>query len=202
MATRAERRRERIFEDALAAARNIAAADGLTGLTARRIAGRVGCSVGTLYNVFDSLDGLILYLNGRTLDALFEALSPVPEGADPKAAVNTLVGRYLAFTRANGRLWGVIFEHNWPQDFPRPDWYPAKVQRLLRLLEAAMAPLFPDGAAEESHQAARVLWCGLHGIGSLAEAGKLAIIDADDVTRMCETLVETYLAGLALRAPG
>lgn len=44
--------------------------DGLKGLDVRKIAKEADCSVGTFYNYYKSLDDLILYFNGYTLDTL------------------------------------------------------------------------------------------------------------------------------------
>ena len=117
MARNTEQRRQKIFEDAIAAATSIAEAEGLAGLTARKIAKRVGCSVGTLYNVFDNLDTLILYLNGQTFDALYDELIKLDTGGDIELQVRGLVRTYLDFVRDNANLWHVIFGHVWP---PRP----------------------------------------------------------------------------------
>ena len=61
MGRRADHSRDELFEMALSAAREIAEEDGLGGLTARRIAAKIGYSAGTLYNLFDDLDDLALY---------------------------------------------------------------------------------------------------------------------------------------------
>ena len=82
MARNTEQRHQIIFEDAIVAAKSIAEAEGLPGLTARRIAKKIGCSVGTLYNVFDNLDTLILHLNGKTFDALYDTLMKLETGGD------------------------------------------------------------------------------------------------------------------------
>ena len=44
---------------------------GLARFSARDVAKRVGYSIGTIYNVFGSYDGLILAINARTLDLWF-----------------------------------------------------------------------------------------------------------------------------------
>ncbi len=196
MGKRADLKRQQIFERALIEAAVIAAADGLTGLTARRIAKRIGCSVGTIYNVFENLDVLILHLNGRTLDALFDALGGIAPGGKPLADVEAVVRCYLEFTQANINLWGVIFEHVWPKDYALPDWYMLKVQRVLGVLEGAMAPLFPAEATIERHRAAAVLWSGLHGLCSLSMSGKLGTVDQGDLEEMVELLIDNFIAGL------
>ena len=115
---RTERRRQKIFEDAIAAAQTIAREEGLEGLTARRVARSIGCSVGTLYNVFDNLDELILHLNGATIDALYEEFLALELPPDGERAIRRIIEAYLEFVRNNDGLWHVIFDHAWPKDYP------------------------------------------------------------------------------------
>ena len=124
MARQTEKNRKSVFDKALIVAKDIALAEGQSGLTARRIAKATGCSVGTLYNVFGNLDTLILYLNGSTLDHLNEVLSQAPSSKDPEIAVRTLTERYMQFTTENANLWYVLFEHVWPRNYVMPPWYP------------------------------------------------------------------------------
>lgn len=199
MARNTETRRRKIFEDALKAAKKIAQKKGLRGLTARRIAKDIGCSVGTIYNVFDNLDTLILHLNGATLDALYEELAKVEATGDAQSAARALTESYVVFVQDNMNLWNVIFEHVWPNDYPIPDWYHGKIERLLKLLAKALAPLFPRGEEMPNHQAATVLWSGLHGICSLAAAGKLGIISLGTATTLSDLLVTNFVTGLQHR---
>ncbi len=199
MATNTEMRRQRIFEDAMDAATNIAQTEGLGSLTVRRIAKQIGCSVGTIYNVFDNLDVLILHLNGRTFDALYEELLKVETNGDPRATVTSLTETYLVFVRDNANLWNVIFEHVWPAKHPLPDWYREKIERLLKLLANILAPLFPEGREDEIYLAALVLWSGLHGINSLVATGKLGIVTSETAKVLSDLLVEIFFGGLMYR---
>ena len=199
MARQTEKNRKSVFDKALVAAKDIAMAEGQSGLTARRIAKDAGCSVGTLYNVFGNLDTLILYLNGATLDRLNEALAQAPTSKDPEIAVRNLTECYLQFTTENANLWYVLFEHVWPRDYVMPAWYPERINRLLGVLGRAMAPLFPSGAEQECLQAAAVLWSSLHGIHSLAASGKMGLISSESASAMTEVLIQNFVAGLSQR---
>ena len=199
MARNTEKRRQRIFEDAMVAATKIAQKEGLASLTVRRIAKDIGCSVGTIYNVFDNLDTLILHLNGRTFDALYEELIKVEAKGEPRAVVESLTETYLGFVRDNANLWNVIFEHVWPAKYPLPDWYREKIERLLKLLADILAPLFPSGRENENYPAALVLWSGLHGIHSLVATGKLGIVTSETAKALSELLVKIFFGGLIYR---
>ena len=200
MAGKTELRRQKLFTEALAAARELAQADGLAGLTARRISERIGCSVGTLYNVFENLDTLILYLNASTFDALHEELLKLDSDADPETRVRATTGTYLDFVRDNANLWNVVFGHIWPPDHPIPDWYFAKTRELLAFLADSLRPLIPAGEnqTERSYQEATALWSGLHGICSLAAAGKLGFVTSETVNALAEVMVGNFIVGLRL----
>ncbi len=177
---------------ALAAAREVAETEGLRGLTARRVAGKIGYSAGTLYNLFENLDDLIVHLNGATLDALYEALADERPDGEPEAALRAMARSYISFTGEHPNLWNILFEHRLPEGQQLPEGHREKVRRLLGLVESALAPLFPPGRESERLHSARVLWCGLNGICSLTSAGATP----ESATAMAESLVTNYVAGL------
>ena len=60
MARRKDHSHDQLHKMALDATREIAEKEGLSGITARRIAKQIGYSPGTLYNVFENLEDLII----------------------------------------------------------------------------------------------------------------------------------------------
>ena len=202
MARRSDHTRGELKDMALAAAGEIAEAEGWRGLTARKVAGKIGYSVGTLYNVFETLDDLIIAVNGATLDSLFEHLRAArTEGTDddPEAVLNALAMAYVTFIDRHPNLWDILFEHRIAPGRRLPSWYDEKLARLLGLLEDALAPLFRESERAERSRAARVLWCSMHGICSLARSGKLGIVTGDSVSAMADQLIASYTAGLRVR---
>ncbi|MDG1392647.1 MAG: TetR/AcrR family transcriptional regulator, partial [Ilumatobacter sp.] len=65
-----ERRQERTRAEVLAAAGEIIAAEGLEGLTMRKLAARAGVAVATLYNQFGDRDGVLVAFVSNGLDQL------------------------------------------------------------------------------------------------------------------------------------
>ncbi len=194
MARRSDHSREELYDMALEAARQIAEKEGLRGLKARRIAREIGYTIGTLYNLFEDLDDLIIHMNGRTLDDLYEALANVQLDGEPETAMRALAEGYIEFVDDHPKVWSVLFEHRLPEPRQPPDWHHEKILRLLGLVEQALGPLFPPGRETERHHAARVLWSSLHGICSLESAGKL--VASETVPALADTLVSCFLAGL------
>ncbi len=180
----------------LKAAQDIIAADGLAGLSAREIARRIGYSPGTLYNMYDNLDDLVLHVEARLIDDLDERLAAVAPNGAPGDGVLRLAQAYLAFTHEHPKLWNLLFEHHLPAQASVPAWYQQRLERLLARVEEALAPLMATRDASELKRAARVLWAGVHGITSLSTADKLSIITSETAQQLVANLVTTYLAGL------
>jgi AcrR family transcriptional regulator len=202
MARRSDHSREELYDMAMSAARDIVQREGLRALTARSLATSIGYSPGTLYNLFDNLDELALHVNGSTLDALHAAVSQDGRTGNPEADLNRMLGRYLEFLELNPSLWTAIFDYRRPAGADLPAWYRDKVQKLMRLVEDALAPLFRPGDTRELHEAAAVLWSGLHGICTLAQDGRLSLVNARSVPQMARSLIAHYLAGLRAHAGG
>ena len=153
MGRRSDHTPEQLQDLVLSAARSILAEEGLRGLTARRLAARIGYSPGTLYNVYENLDDIILRSNAATLDALYERLTEIGHHERPEDTLLAMASAYIEFTYEERRLWGVLFEHRLPDDMAWPDWYAERVDRLFGLLEEALAPLFEANQETEKRRA-------------------------------------------------
>ena len=185
----------------LDAAQEIIEAQGLAGLSAREIARRIGYSPGTIYNLFANLDDVVLNVEARVLDALDQRLADVQQGGDGGDDQGDRLARlaraYLSFTQERPRLWNLLLEHHMPAGTELPPWYRQKLEGLTAQIERALAPHFPPGSEDERHQAARVLWAGVHGITSLSTADKLSVVTTETAARLIDDLIGTYLAGLS-----
>jgi AcrR family transcriptional regulator len=192
---------EQLRQLILDAAAAIIEAHGLAGLSAREIARRIGYSPGTIYNMFENLDDVVLNVEGRVLDSLDERLTAeLAKGGDQKTKVLQLAQTYLAFTHERPKLWNLLFEHYMPGGADTPPWYQEKLERLMGRVETAVAPLYPPDAVLERQRAARVLWAGVHGITSLSTANKLSNVTSDAAALLVTDLVSNYLAGAAANA--
>ncbi|MBJ7417552.1 MAG: TetR family transcriptional regulator, partial [Niveispirillum sp.] len=129
-------------------ARKLVADHGLSALTARTLAQAVGCSVGTLYNLYPNLDTVRLHLNAELLDRLQVVMAAADEAVAADAAVETrllaLAKAYLSFARSNLNLFQTLIDNRPPVlTEPLPDWLLERIVRLRRGIEMAVAPLIP-----------------------------------------------------------
>ena len=196
MARRSDHTREEIHQMALEAAESIASQEGLSGLSARKVAAKIGYTVGTLYLVFRNLDDLILQVNDRTLSQLYQKMEHVSaKNKTPEACILALSHAYIEFASNNTARWSMIYEHVLEDDFVLPAPFQQQVQQMFGLVENALRPLGKNKTDKEIAQAARALWSGIHGICLLALTRKLDIAGIDSVQDLADTLTVNFLNG-------
>jgi len=194
MARRSEHSRDEIREMALAAAEALIEAEGLAGISARKVAAEIGYTVGSLYMVFENFDDLLLQVSARTLDQLYLQLTQATQRCrTPQSCIKALGHTYVQYAVANPRRWSAVFEHRLPEGRPSPEWYEKRVERMFALVEQPAALLHKNRQAVTA--AARVLWCGVHGICMLHMNSKLRQEDQAHLQSLIDNLIENYLAG-------
>ena len=194
VARRQEHTREELAAMVVAAAEEIAAAEGLAGITMRRLAAAVGYAPNSIYHAVGDMDEIVLRLNARTLDLLCWSLRRRLAGAlAPESAVDAVVEGYIAFVRRHPGLWSVILDYVRRGKGPAPDWYQAALSRPLELVDEVLPPFFPD--PDDRRRSTAVLWAALHGIASLTLSGKLGVVTGDDALPLGRLVVTRYLAG-------
>ncbi len=169
---------------------------GLEGLSAREIAKRIGYSPGTLYNVFENLDDLLLIIEARLLDDLANRLAATDASGSPQERLRRLAGAYFSFTQERPKLWNLLNEHRMPAGQVVPDWYQEKLDKLLSALDEALVPLLLGSDPSTRRRHARTLWASVHGMTSLSTADKLSHVTAHSGRSLVDDLVLNYLAGL------
>ncbi|TNE25396.1 MAG: TetR/AcrR family transcriptional regulator [Alphaproteobacteria bacterium] len=196
MARRKDHTREELKEMSVVSARKIIAAQGLSNLNMRRIAGDIGYTVGTLYNVFEDMDDLMMHINAATLDSLYAALEKDVPQNDKNAtrALKRIAKTYIRFAEENFNLWNVLTNYEQMTEEDRPDWYMEKTARLFRMVEQYLTPLCKSSAKAE--RSAKILWASVHGICVLGLNGRLDIAGAAPVQSLTDTLIENYMKGL------
>jgi len=196
MARRSDHSREELYDLILTRAQQLVEAQGFRALSARRIADGVGYSPGTLYNYFKNLDDLIIHLNTRTLTLLDQTLERTHLAGEPETDALALAFAYFSFVEDHPRLWELLFEYRLGDDTELPDWFTHTISHILSRLADVLAPLFAPSESQRLDEAVLVLWTSLHGIGSLATSGKLAIVTERATADLTRSLIVNYVRGL------
>src|SRR5436190_10847495 len=139
----AERREQRVGE-IVAAAWDLARANGIAGLSLHALAKKVGIRQPSLYAYFDSKNALYdaMFADGnRQLLARIDALE-LP--ADPRAALKVLLGAFAGFALEDPARNSLLFRRVIPGFDPSPESYALAVDALRRLAVVMNAPGVTD----------------------------------------------------------
>jgi AcrR family transcriptional regulator len=144
------------------AGRRQLAETGLARFSARDVAKQVGYSIGTLYNIFGSYDGLVLEINAATLTLWAEDLRArlAAAGGD---RIEALVRGYFAFAAEQPKAWISVYEHHMADGGPAPDWYQAVVGELMQVAAAEVSRALPAASPAKVEALTRSLLATVHG---------------------------------------
>lgn len=202
MGRRNDHTREDIHSMALVSALQIVREEGPEALSARRVAAAIGYSPGTLYNVFDNLDDLVLQLDGAILESLHVYMVEASKDKPARERLAALGKAYVTFTRDHRNLWTLLFERPMPDVDALPEWYTGRIEALFEVIGAALADLFPSTGRPELAQEARILWAGLHGICLLTLTQRPEVLGGHGIDTLTDTFITNYVAGLDARYAG
>ena len=198
MGRRSEHSPEQIKAMALDAAAAIIHEEGLSHLSTRHIAKRMGYTAGTLYQAFANLDDLVLQLNLRTIEGMAQALQgALQPQASPQENVRAMCRAYVAYGREHRPQWELLFQRQWPEGFVYPAWYVAAMGKSLAAFEHELQRLM--GPKASSHQvtlAGRAVWCAMHGIHALYASGRLEKLGVSKQDELLNFQIDMVLKSL------
>ena len=165
---------------ALKSAEMIVVEEGLGALNARRVAAEADCSVGTLYNIFGQLDGLIDAVNLTTLrllaEEVAEAVAKLPADARREQPLSALAQMYHRFARTHRNRWSALFEH---RGLGPPDKRQQDVEQLLFARIVSAAGIDPAKMSQAESDSLRMLLAAIHGVVAFAVNRAISPKDAE-----------------------
>lgn len=179
MGRRSDHSREELEALTLEAGHALMAEAGFARFSAREVAKRVGYSIGTLYNVWGSLDRLLIAINTRTFELWADELRAALAGAG-RDRIAALVHGYFAFARAHTNLWTAIYDHRLPPGTAMPDEDEARRTALTEIVVAEIAAELGRGDSDEVRALARSLIATVHGHCSLELTGSFELMGERD----------------------
>lgn len=194
MGRRSDHTRDELREMSLRAARAIIRGKGVQALSARAVAKRIGYTPGTLYQLFDSFDHLILAVNVGTVAEIRQRMDR--ETKDLTDAVEKLkvVARvYTEYAMAHPGLWRLAFEHTMPDPDKPPGALTDQTDAIFLWISELLSQATDTPRADVS---AAALWAGVHGVCHLGVTGKLSLSGTDGATQVTERVVESVIAGM------
>ncbi|WP_269524483.1 TetR/AcrR family transcriptional regulator [Coraliomargarita parva] len=185
MARRKDHTREELTELAVESGRELVRKEGPEGLTARKVASAMGYTAGTLYNLFENIDGLATAINSRTLREFAETIREIlSRYKKPRRRIDVICSAYLQLHREEPHLWTLLFATPLKD---RNDEYGQAVHAVFDQVVEAILPL--SGRIDNARKDAKIIWATLHGTCLLNQNGKLDITEADPP----ELLIKRFL---------
>lgn len=200
MGRRSDHTREELRELLLATGHAHMAEGGYARFSGREVAKRAGYSVGTIYNVFGSLDQLVAAVNSRTFTLWAEHLWRCLEtGGDDR--IRSLVEGYFSFALARRELWTAIYDHRLPDGVNLSE--EDEVQRgvLTRIVTDEVERALHGAGALDVARLARSLIATVHGHCSFLLNGSFALMGETDPVGLALARVREILAQHGYQPP-
>lgn len=168
---------------------------GREALRLRDLAKRSDCSVGTIYNLFENLDEIILRLNLKCLDKMYSSLHQnMEEGIKRREDLEKVFGRlgkaYIAFGMEHPLMWKSLFENLAIEPFP--DWYLEKVEGGIKFIEKTIGSTYGVEALKVK-QIVSFFWASIHGMTSIVLNKKMKGIDEAYLDSYIEQSLKGFL---------
>ena len=197
MGRRSDHSRTQLEELILAEGHRLMAEGGYARFSAREVAKRIGYSIGTIYNVFGSLDALLLAINSRTFTVwaawLRDKLALAGEGAG-EDRIAALVAGYFDFAARNRNLWMAIYDHRLAPGTEMPDSYRRQRAGLTGIVEEEIAKILPLANRDRAPALARSLVALVHGHCEFALNGTFALLGEEQPEQAALARVREALA--------
>lgn len=156
---------------------------GFARFSAREVAKRIGYSIGTLYNVFDTYDDFIATVNTLTFQQwAHELRTALSECSGDR--IQCLVENYFLFARNNRNLWRAIYEHHLPDYFVMPEEQHMRRGTLTDIVVQEVTDALPSTMAGEAPKLARSLIATVHGHCTFDLDGSFALMGLDGAVEM------------------
>ncbi|MFN0218523.1 MAG: TetR/AcrR family transcriptional regulator [Hyphomicrobium sp.] len=183
----------------LDATRSLIETQGLPGLSAREIARLIGYSPGTLYNIFENLDDILLTLQTQLLADVAESMESVSSNDSPDQHIDALAQAFLNFALSNRQMWNLLSAHYPDEGVQIPLAMHDRVNAIVGIIAKGLKPLMKSSNASEIELAARALWGGVYGLTSIAVTSKGPTMTASNAEFYVRTLTSTFVKGLGSR---
>jgi AcrR family transcriptional regulator len=171
MSIQARRVRERAEREKLivAAARELAEAEGWHAVTTRRLAEKVEYSQPVLYSHFASMGEIMAAVAVEGFADLADELRAARAEVAEEAALSAVSGAYTSFAERHPALYDGMFSQTVDLPFATPEAPPALHAGFDELAEAVR----PHVGAADLGLMTETFWAALHGLVTLTRSGRL-----------------------------
>jgi len=194
-------RRRNLREAILEAARKLCFADGVGGVSARKIARRIGCSATAIYGYYRSIDDVLHHLRLEGHALLAEAFQRVDASLPPVDRLRELGRAYYRFAVEHPKYYEVMFLSRF-DDAPRREFVQRELFTLLFLRDVVKEGMDAGAirADRDPMTLANAIWSQIHGLASLAISGLVLLTAPGSAEDLLETVLDCIGGGVVREA--
>jgi len=196
-----KQRTAELGEQVLAAALRIVARDGVSALTARRLAAEAGTSPPAVYELFGDKAGVVRAIFFAGFEQLGAALGQLAPGDDPLADLLALAQRYRGFILERPALAAVMFSRPFASFDPAPEEAAAGAGVRERIVAAVRRAIAAGRLQGDPTDVAHACVALVHGLAAAESARRLGG-SAAAVERRWDVAMRALLRGFAPRQMG
>ncbi len=190
--------KEQVKSSLLVVGRRLVTEKGADFLTARKLSDASKISIGTIYNLFATMDHFIMAENMQTLDELYQEMTVIVPAANPYLTINRYTDVFSSFVINHPELWQLLFrEHLSYRGQKWPLGYVKKIRRIEGLFERQIGLMFGKMNTAERRLAGQVLEMSLFALSGFVSGCAWDNLRQVNKQNVCKLLLNTYLAGLA-----
>lgn len=166
---------------------------GFSRFSARQVARSIGYSVGTIYNLFPSLDHLLFAINTRTFTQWADFVRKrLDEAGDDRIGV--LVRAYFDFAGEHTNLWMAIYDHRLPPGMPIPSEDDEERRQLTDIVIRELSIVLTHMSEGDVERLARSLIATVHGHCTYALNGSFELMGEADPVGLALSRVREAIA--------
>lgn len=191
--------RDEIHKKLLKAGRALVCEKGADFLTARKLSEASGCSIGTIYNQFSSMDDFVAEQNEQTLSELLKEMSAVQSGDDSYKNLNSLVDVFIKFVLENRQLWFLLYNfhfRNGEYNFSRG--YKKILSQVLNFANRDFYSLFPKLDRQRKKTIRQVLLLALSGLSAVLTSELMQKKSSISGQNLVQIFLNVFLAGTSV----
>lgn len=152
--------------------------EGMAELSARKVAEKSSCALGSLYTVFGNLNDLQLHVNAAILSRLYDVLEKtatdaIKTNSSLKSVFLALGFAYIKFGQENTTLWKALFEYLPSESLP--PWYSTRARTGIYQLALRLATTY-GLEEEEVKRLIGFFWSSIHGISAILLNRKMEMV--------------------------
>lgn len=194
MGKRSEHTRDELAVLILEAAYKIISEEGYDKVNTRRIAKEIGYTVGTLYNVYKSLEEIFIQVNSRALDVFIrDIFTGVEDISNIEEFLEVITTNYFKFAKEKFYLWQIIFDYQFSSEFEFPKWYTKKISSAFEMAAQYAGKMLKQNNCDiDPVTFTGLLWSTMHGLYSLSVRDKIMRVEILDQNKVIETMLKVF----------